>query len=897
MECKTLSKEKCLPPKCTYVNTDKRKFCRSATRKTKKKIVPSKLSQTNGEKPKKNTSKKKKLILKKKPKKLILVETPPQKIPVMKEMKIKSVESPIETDCKKLTKEKCLPPKCTYVNTDKRKFCRSATRKIKKKIVPSKLSKINGEKPKNKITDLVSIKQQKQNIDLLASLRISKKEVVDSSKKSCNSLPKKKCLPPECTYVNTEKRKFCRTSKRKTTTTKTPKPKIIKKTLKRSKVKVPAKVIDWISQFKELGDACLINLERENIGQIIELANRVYVNGEDELMSDEQYDYLFEYAKDKYPDLPQVNNIGIDVDCKGRMQKLPIFMGSLDKIKDNEKHIETFKRKTAGDYIISDKLDGVSAMYYAKMGEPPKLYTRGNGDIGQDISEFIPYIKHLPSSIDGISPRDAIIRGELIISKDKYQEKYADKYKSARYVVARLVISKTRGDKLDDLRELEFIAYQQISPKGTPEEQFTDMRENEELKVAYHKLVKHDELTNDYLSDELTRRREESPFHIDGIVVSQNEYHRPGKGNPKHSFAFKMLLDDQKAESTVTGVEWNPTKGGLLFPRIFIQKVRLPTGSISKISGHNARYIINNGIGVGAKVVVARSGDVIPKVIKVLEPASEPALPTSYEYDWCPRKVNFILNEITPNPRVQIRRIVYFFHAIGGYYLSESTVAKLHDNGFKTVRDFIEMTQQSLLSKKIKGIAKKRAEKIVNVIQNSIKHANPIMLMDATGKIGRNFGPRKMYLISIQYPDAFDVTIPEQTRVDGLLSIKGFGNITAQKFIANLNRVYQFIIDNGIQLPDNIVSYFKEKNEHMDKYLVGVNVVFTGILNNEALENKLLSEGANVQSIPDANTTDVVTGDINAESEKMDLAKELCLPIYTLNQFKDKYNLHMIFDN
>ena len=124
------------------------------------------------------------------------------------------------------------------------------------------------------------------------------------------------------------------------------------------------------------------------------------------------------------------------------------------------------------------------------------------------------------------------------------------------------------------------------------------------------------------------------------------------------------------------------------------------------------------------------------------------------------------------------------------------------------------------------------------------------------------------------------------------MTIKGFGQKSAEKFIRNLERVYQFIAENNVPIPDNVADYFKRKNEMMDKYLVGVNVVFTELLNIDGLENKILSEGANIQNIPDETTTDIVTGKLDSTNEKMELARELCLPIYTVAQFKDKYNLH-----
>lgn len=795
-------------------------------------------------------------------------------------------------NCKDIKEEKrCLPPKCKYVHTQKRQYCRSGTRNTKK---TKKTIKVNVK---------IKVKKGKHKTHMKATpMKVTPMKVTPmkaTPMKDCKMIKdKSKCLPPKCKYVHTQKRQYCRNATRKTKHT--PKKKIIKQSVKKPTIKIPSYIFDFIELFRLNGLPQLSETSRERIGQIIEISNRVYRLGLEEIITDKEYDIIWDYAKEHYPELPQVSNIGLD-ECTGRMKQLPYHMGSLDKIKDKDSDFIHYKKKHTKDteYIISDKLDGVSALLHCKLGEEPKLYSRGNGDIGQDLSDFIGYIRgiHLDALyVDpdtNICKKDISVRGELIMRRDVYRVKYNEKFKSARYAVASNVIAKDRTNKMNILHDIAFIAYEQIFPKMSPEQQLLNLKDTYKFRVVHHQKVPFNALQKEFLANIFQERRSKSTYDIDGIVITKNEdYKLPNKGNPKYSVAFKMLLDDQYAETTVTGVEWNISKHGYLIPKIHVNKVKLSSGSASKMSGFNARFIVNNKIGVGAKVYVKRSGDVLPTIHRVIEPAEEPSLPTEYDYDWDTRKVHFILKSVTPNPTVQIKRILYFFHALGGHYLSLVTISKLYNHGYHTVKDFIHMTEEQLLTKKIKGIAKKKAEKIVNTIQNCMKNANIIMLFDATGKIGKSFGPKRLYMISIQYPDAFDVSIAKETRIDGLMSIKGFGAKSSEKFLCNLERVYQFIAENDISIPDDIVGYFKHKNEHMDKYLVGVNVVFTELLNIESIENKILSEGGNIQSIPDSNTTDIVTGNIDSTNEKMELAKELCLPIYTLSQFKTKYNLH-----
>jgi DNA ligase (NAD+) len=701
----------------------------------------------------------------------------------------------------------------------------------------------------------------------------------------CKGRKQSECREDSCLWINGKTKKYCRKRIGKA------KPKIIKRSVKRAKIKIPDSVNKHIHEFRRKGVLYLQHITEANIGQILELSNRVYRNGMSMLLKDAEYDIIWQYARENYPELPQVNKVGIDVNCSGRMQKLPIYMGSLDKIKNNVKKIESFKNKYSGSYVVSDKLDGISGLYYCKMGERPRLYSRGNGKIGQDLSFLLDKIQGLPP-YEEICSRDFVVRGEFIMRNDDYQTHFKDEFRSPRYAVASAIISQDKNTKTNILDKIHFVSYEQIIPRGTPQEQMDRLRQEPNMEVVYNRVMTDKELTNETLSDLLTNRRYNNIYNIDGLVISHNEYYRPPTdGNPKHAFAFKMLLRDQMAESVVTGVEWLPSKHGVLIPKIHIEKVTLSTGSISKIAAYNARYIIDNMIGVGARVVVFRSGDIIPKVLRVIEPAQVPSFPTGFDYEWDNRKINFVLKDISPNSLVKMKRIRYFLHSLGGTYVGESTIQKLYNSGFVTLRQFIEMKPEDILQKKIRGIAKKRAEKIVNTIKNVIERANPIMIIDATGKFGSFFGTKKIYNIAMIYPEAFDISISHAERQAGLLSVKGIGPKLSEKFVNNLDKFYQFITENNIPFPEKIVEYFKKKMDNINKYMVGVKVVFSDIKNNTALENYVTTEGGEIVNVVTVDVTDVVASNPKDDNDKLNMARELCLPIYNVSQFKKKYNI------
>ena len=133
-----------------------------------------------------------------------------------------------------------------------------------------------------------------------------------------------------------------------------------------------------------------------------------------------------------------------------------------------------------------------------------------------------------------------------------------------------------------------------------------------------------------------------------GVICCNDEIYPRKRGNPEHAFAFKMVLSDQIAEVKVTDVIWTPSKDGFLKPRVQVEPVILGGVTIEYATGFNAKYIVDNNIGVGAVIKLVRSGDVIPHILAVIRPASEPLMPTQ-DYTWNDTRVDVILLNKTEN--------------------------------------------------------------------------------------------------------------------------------------------------------------------------------------------------------------------------------------------------------
>ena len=224
-------------------------------------------------------------------------------------------------------------------------------------------------------------------------------------------------------------------------------------------------IMNYVRDFKQNGLSVLKKLNEETIMEIISQANDAYYNSNNPLLTDNEFDIIKEYAETKYAQNEVLQQIGAPV-TRNKVE-LPFNMPSMDKIKPDTNILDKWKKKYQGPYVLSCKLDGVSGLYTTQ-GSTPKLYTRGDGKTGQDISHLIPYLK-LPKV------KDIVVRGEFIIKKQTFDQKYKHSFANPRNMVSGIINSKQVDKKIHDL---DFIAYEMIVPSL---KQISQMKKLEEL--------------------------------------------------------------------------------------------------------------------------------------------------------------------------------------------------------------------------------------------------------------------------------------------------------------------------------------------------------------------------------------------------------------------------------
>ena len=340
--------------------------------------------------------------------------------------------------------------------------------------------------------------------------------------------------------------------------------------------------------FKTDGISVLEKLNEIQFNQLIKEANTQYhgylSNEKPPILTDGEYDIAKEYLERKYPKSSVLTEVGADVSGKQKVL-LPVNMPSMDKIKPDTSVLLQWCKTYKGPYILSCKLDGISGLYYT-LNNQCKLFTRGNGTYGQDVSKLLTLLADIPT-IPGI-----IVRGEFILTKQIFDEKYKTKFSNIRNMVAGLI---NRKQMVTAIKDIHFVAYEVIHPVLSPSEQMNFLQKNGFRTVQYDTQTK---LSNEMLSNILIQWRDHYSYEIDGIIVANNGIYTRTESNPEHTFAFKMIISDQIAETYVTDVIWTASKDGYLKPRVRVNPIHIGGVKIEYATGFNAQFIEKNKIGI-----------------------------------------------------------------------------------------------------------------------------------------------------------------------------------------------------------------------------------------------------------------------------------------------------------
>lgn len=609
--------------------------------------------------------------------------------------------------------------------------------------------------------------------------------------------------------------------------------------------------------------------KKKDIIDLLKRADEAFFNTGDTILSDDIYDLIKDHVRDKYPKDAYLKRVGADEENK---VKLPYYMGSQNKIRDDENEIQKFQTKYTGPYVVSDKLDGISCLVIYNKASI-KIYTRGNGTEGQDISHIIDYVKGIPKQVKD----DIVVRGELIISKKNWDhlKQIGIQGANARNIVAGTINSKILNRPV--LEKIDFVAYSLIHPKMKLNEGLQLLKANS-FKTVHHIVVHTLSLTS--LSTYLQDWRASGEYVIDGIVVCDNNIHNIVKGkNPEHSFAFKSIHTHEQVEVIVTGVEWNVSKDKYIKPIVKFNEIDLDDVKIKQATGFNAGFIEKHKIGAGSRIIIIRSGNVIPHILSVLSPSAtgKPSMPDHISYNWNDTHVDIIMTE-EHNREHDIKNITYFMKTLDIDHMGTGNITKIYDAGFNTIKKIAHMTKQDLLT--VEGFKEKSATNILQAL-SKIKQTDCLALMDASNMMGRGFSSKKIKLITDTYPsilkhDKISRKKSLELQASDLTKIEGIAEISAKLFLENLPKFYDFYDNLGIKCVDNTAVTSSSNNI----LLKDKSFVFSGFRNKD-LEAHIERQGGHVKTTVSKNTDYLIVADKEEQSSKILKATELGVPIIT----------------
>jgi NAD-dependent DNA ligase len=632
-----------------------------------------------------------------------------------------------------------------------------------------------------------------------------------------------------------------------------------------------------------IADGSLDALHISVIVEALSIADDAYFNDDGESpLDDNEYDAVKAYATRIAP--TDAYFIGVGSEVRGGKIKLPNPMGSLDQVYEGDYAKWVARHGLSHEYVvISDKLDGTSVqVLYDNTGKLQIAYSRGNGIMGADITRHVSKIHNVKSKLKPtmFGMPTLPVRAEIIMSPTNFQKlkgvvksRSGRPYKNPRNMVAGLMNASTNNENVYNY--LDLVAYEMIGSPLNKNQQFKRLEEMG-FKTARHHIHTAGSINDGTLTTMLNVNRLTSEYEIDGLVIDVDSADlrdkiQPTKDtlNPAYAVKFKVADATNNAITEVIRVEWNISKDGFAKPRVQIKPVELVGVTIQYVTGFNAKFIVDNGVGPGAKVRITRSGDVIPFLQEVVE-CTDPQLPP-YPVEWNATGVDLVVVDKN-NSTMRFQQLLDFFKTLDIPNLGEGNLRPMFDAGFETPEDVIDMPvddMSSLVGSRAIG------GKIHQGLHQKLRNMYEYELMGAHPAFGRGVGVRKMKKLW----EAFNGDMSLCLSPSRIVAVEGFDDKTAAKIVGGMIPYAEFLQDVGHYItlrPYEAVEGGK---------LQGMSVVFTGFRSKE-LESAVEAAGGKMGSAVSSKTAYVVTENPADSSTKLSKAKELNIPIITISQLR-----------
>lgn len=645
----------------------------------------------------------------------------------------------------------------------------------------------------------------------------------------------------------------------------------------------------------------------QELVQLLNEAGKAYYQQAQEIMSNFEYDKLYDellaLEQDRgiiLSNSPTVN-VGYEVISELPKERHPEPMLSLDKTKDVEQ-LAAFVGKHKS--MLSWKMDGLTIVLTYREGALYKAVTRGNGEVGEVITNNARVFKNIPLKIS--YQGDLILRGEAVIGYSDFEKINAEigdidaKYKNPRNLCSGSV--RQLNNEITARRNVKFYAFSLVQAQGVD---FKNSRacQMEWLKSQGFEIVEYCLVTEENIRQEVLNFSEKishNDFPSDGLVVTYDdiEYGRSlGRTAkfPRDSYAFKWA--DEIKETTLLAIEWSPSRTGLINPVAIFEPVELEGTTVSRASVHNLSIMEELALGVGDEIQVYKANMIIPQIAENLTRSGVRDIP-----EHCPvcqgateiRQLSDAKTLYCTNPQCQAKHIKSFAlfasrDAMNIDGLSESTLEKFISKGF--VKDYVDLFHLDRYQQDIQdmeGFGEKSYKKLINSVEAARESSLP-RLIYSLGISGIGLANAKLLCKAFHN----DVEALLKATVSDVMAVDGMGEVLAKAFVDyfadpdNVKRLRDLLKE--IRIPE-------EEGEQAPQIFEGKNFVITGSVkhfaNRGELKELIESLGGKVTGSVTSKTTYLINNDVTSASSKNKKANELKVPIISEEEF-----LEMVQEN
>jgi DNA ligase (NAD+) len=638
----------------------------------------------------------------------------------------------------------------------------------------------------------------------------------------------------------------------------------------------------------------------QELVDVLNKAGKAYYQDAEEIMTNYEYDTLYDELKELEKELgitlsnsPTVN-VGYEVLSELPKERHDSPMLSLDKTKNVEELKEFAGNQKV---VISWKMDGLTIVLTYRDGQLVKAVTRGNGEVGEVITNNAKVFKNIPLQI--AYKGELIIRGEAIIGyKDfeKINEEIAEadaKYKNPRNLCSGSV--RQLNNEITAKRNVKFYAFSLVKAEGVD---FHNSRayQLDWLKGQGFEVVEHYAVTRDELEAEVinfSEKIKENDFPSDGLVLIYDDMaygQSLGRTSkfPRDSFAFKWA--DETRETILREIEWSPSRTGLINPVAIFEPVELEGTTVSRASVHNISIMEELELGIGDTIEVYKANMIIPQIARNLTRSGVKNIPAA-----CPvcggsteiRKVSNAKALYCTNPECQAKRIKSFSlfvsrDALNIEGLSEATLEKFIARGF--IHDYADIFHLDRYQEEIQTMEGFGEKSYRNLI-DSVEKARTTTLPKVIYSLGiANIGLANAKVICREI--GFDADRVMDITVEELNAIPGVGDVIAKAYVdyfGDESHRESFVkLLKELTIP-------KEEVNAKEQIFIGKNFVITGNVTHFANRNEVKelieSKGGKVTGSVTSKTNYLINNNAESSSSKNKKAKELGIPIISEDEF------------